>query len=110
MKRFGQFFSFFLLLIFLFTVSPKEFLHELFHQHEHESTDLVCPTGCGDHISVQHEHCEILQLTNPPIYTPMQSSSPGGLELLWIQLPLLAGTYHFSSSPFLFFRGPPELG
>jgi len=107
MKPIRQLTSFFLLLLFLFSAVPKELIHEFFH--EHESTDVICENGCGDHLSVQHQHCELLQLTHPPLYCSVETFSFAGQELLFVQQLSGICDYHYHSSPFLFFRGPPSL-
>jgi len=97
----------FLFLVFLISASPKELLHEFFH--EHESADFVCEEGCGDHLSSKHEHCEVLQLSHPPLYFFIHSFGFNVSEMFY-SIPLKeCSAYCFSSSPFLFFRGPPAL-
>jgi hypothetical protein len=105
MKPFRQLTSALLLLVFLFSAAPKELLHEFFH--DHESVDLVCNDGCGDQLCVQHEHCELLQLSHPPLYCSVTTFSFAANELLFLREPAGTSEYCFCSSPFLFFRGPP---
>ncbi|MEO8086292.1 MAG: hypothetical protein ABI763_05710 [Bacteroidota bacterium] len=107
MKPFRQITSTFLLLVFLFSAAPKELLHEYFHQHE--TVDFICTDSCADHLTVLHEHCELLQLSHPPLYCSVQTFSFTADELIFVQT--FAGTheYQFFSSPYLFFRGPPSL-
>jgi hypothetical protein len=105
MKPFRQITSAFLLLIFLFAIAPKELLHEFFHSHE--SVDFICHDSCAEHLTVLHEHCELLQLSHPPLYCAVQKFSFTADEQIFVQT--FAGTleYQSYSSPFLFFRGPP---
>jgi len=107
MKQFRQITSHILLLVFLFASAPKELLHEFFH--EHESKDFICNDSCGDHLTVLHEHCELLQLTHPPLYFSLQTFSFTADEIINIQPCAGTSDYQFFSSPFLFFRGPPSL-
>ena len=107
MKPVRQITAAFLFLLFLLSSFPKELLHEFFH--EHESTDLVCPVGTGDQLSIQHQHCEFLQLSHPPLYFTVENFSFSDSKLLFVLLTTNTQDYKYNTSPFLFFRGPPSL-
>ena len=97
----------FLVPVFLILAAPNELLHEFFH--ENESADFICNDWCGDHLSNMHEHCEVLQLSHPPLYFAINHFS-FELSEVYFHMPLIeGGEYYFSTSPFLFFRGPPAL-
>ena len=97
----------FLLPVFLMLAAPHELIHVFYH--EHESTDIICENGCGDHLSEKHEHCEVLQLTHPPLYFSIHDFRFNISEVLF-NLPAEGeSVYCYSASPFLFFRGPPAL-
>lgn len=107
MKTVSKITSVLLLLAFLFAAAPKELVHELFH--EHESKDISCRNETGDQLSELHEHCELLQLSNPPVYYSVSTFSFSVTEIIFSLKTVIIQEYHFSSSPFLFFRGPPLL-
>jgi len=97
----------FLVQVFLILAAPKELLHEFFHGKE--SVDFICKEGCGNHFSTQHDHCEVFQLSYPPLYFSLSHFSFTISEVFY-NLPIKKiGAYYFSTSPFLFFRGPPAL-
>lgn len=90
--------------VFIF---PKELIHEFYH-HE-DSVDLICSDGCEGHISNEHQHCDVLQLNLPPLYFHVIGFSFPTSDLLCSLSVESCSNYHFASSPFLFFRGPPSL-
>src|SRR5689334_23803153 len=106
MKSFRRLISLFLLAAISFYVAPQDLLHEL-AAHEH-TQDVICTDYCAHHVSKEHHHCDCLQLSVPPLYHSLQNFSfvlPAQRNLT----PQSAtGDYHFSLSPFLFFRGPPS--
>ena len=97
----------FLVQVFLILAAPKELLHEFFHAKE--SVDFICEEGCGDHLSGMHEHCDVFQLSYPPLYFSLAHFSFTISEVFNILPFNQIGAYYFSTSPFLFFRGPPAL-
>jgi hypothetical protein len=88
-------------------VSPKELIHEFFH-HE-ESMDITHADDCSGHLSAEHQHCDVLQLTTPPLFHHVINYSFSTPVLLFNLQVHIASSFHFVSSPFLFFRGPPSL-
>ena len=108
MKAISKITSLLLLLVFLYAAAPKELVHEIFH--EHESSDTSCRNETGDQLSILHEHCELLQLNNPPVYFSVSTFSFSVTEFVFSVKAPNDQEYKFSSSPFLFFRGPPQLG
>lgn len=108
MKSFRKPSALFILLLFLFSSAPKELIHFVFH--EHESVDIICHDTCADHLSIEHKHCELLQLSQPPFCTACNCFSLVANQLLFEQQIFLTTPYQFHSAPFLFFRGPPQLG
>lgn len=108
MKAISKITSLLLLLVFLYSAAPKELVHELFH--EHESTDISCRNETGDQLSILHDHCELLQLNNPPVYYSVSTFSFSVTEIIFSIKTTKDQEYQFSSSPFLFFRGPPQIG
>jgi hypothetical protein len=105
MKRVTKSTAAFFFLLFLFSSAPKELVHEFFH--DHESADVICNDESGDHLSIQHQHCELLQLTSPPLFFSVHDFSLAGHTLLTVQACEVICEHRFSFSPFLFFRGPP---
>jgi len=97
----------FLVPVFLILAAPNELLHEFFH--EKESVDFICNDWCGDHLSSKHEHCEVLQLSHPPLYFAINHFSFEISDVYYLLPFIEGGEYFFSASAFLFFRGPPSL-
>src|SRR5437773_8693161 len=87
-------------------VAPKELLHGFLNHHDTE--DTICNDVCAHHFSKHHLHCEILQLTTPPFHQTVNNFSFSFAELFCVLSVESKSSYHFSSSPFLFFRGPPS--
>src|SRR5258708_6987932 len=107
MKSFRGHISLLLLSAFSFFIVPQDLLHELCG---HEDTrDIVCTDACLHHLSKPHQHCEVLQLTTPPFHQALNNFSFASFELLCIVSVESTRPYHYSCSPFLFFRGPPSV-
>jgi hypothetical protein len=104
---FQKFITFFLLAVLSFFITPKELIHE-FHHHE-DSTDVVCMDDCKDHIGNQHQHCDILQLTTPPLYHHVAAFSFHSVSFSFSFL--LKNTAAYIADPIhtFFLRGPPSL-
>jgi|ERR1041385_2330700 hypothetical protein len=107
MQNLRRFFSIFLLAIISFYSVPKELLHA-FSSH-HDTEDVICTDYCAHHFTNEHKHCEMLQLSVPPLHYSLQNFSFVLSGLLMIAPAEKTHEYHFSLSPFLFFRGPPAL-
>ncbi|MBK5286455.1 MAG: hypothetical protein JJE25_13735 [Bacteroidia bacterium] len=107
MKNFRKHISVVLLAAFSFLVAPNELLHEFLSHHDTE--DVTCTDVCEHHISIQHQHCDVLQLTTPPFNHTLNNFSFSSGGLLCALSFESTSSYHFSSSPFLFFRGPPAV-
>jgi hypothetical protein len=107
MKLAGRLISLFLLAAFSLVVVPKEMLHGFTH-HE-DSADRVCVDYCRHHIEEEHQHCEVLQLSSPPFYKTVNQFYFSFEKILCIQSFECESSFHFSLSPFLFFRGPPAI-
>jgi hypothetical protein len=105
MKNFRRHISLILLAAFSLFLAPKELLHEFANHHDTE--DKVCTDACTHHLSKPHQHCEILQLVTPPFHQALSNFSFASSELLCFLSVESTSGYHFSGSPFLFFRGPP---
>jgi hypothetical protein len=88
-------------------ITPKELLHE-FTKHA-DSVDVICHNECSQHVETEHQHCDVLQLSSPPLHLSVNTFSFSHDELLSVQSFENTGSYHFSSSAFLFFRGPPAI-
>ena len=107
MKNFRSHISLILLAAFSLLLAPKELLHGFLSHHD--TDDKICADVCAHHIGSQHLHCEVLQLTTPPFHQLLNNFSFSQVELLSVISFESKSSYHFSSSPFLFFRGPPAL-
>ncbi|MBK6446843.1 MAG: hypothetical protein IPQ03_06340 [Bacteroidetes bacterium] len=66
MKKGRKYLSIFLLFLLGNILLPKELIHEFFHQEE--TCDVICSPGDGPEIGPEHRHCDILQLSSPPLY------------------------------------------
>ncbi len=107
MKSFRIHISVILLASLSLFLAPKELLHEFLNHHDTE--DKVCTDACAQHFSKPHQHCEVLQLVTPPFHQAVNNFSFASSELFCVISVESKSSYHFSSSPFLFFRGPPAL-
>src|SRR5689334_15470413 len=107
MQPLRRFFSIVLLAVISFYSVPKEFLHEL--TSHHDTQDVICTDYCEHHFTVEHKHCDVLQLTTPPFHQPINNLSFVSDKLLCVVSIESTSNYHSSHSPFLFFRGPPSL-
>ena len=87
--------------------AQKDLLHELLRHHDTE--DFTCTDFCDHHFSSVHQHCDVLQLAAPPFHPQLNNFSFSSFDLLCVISFESKSSYHFSSSPFLFFRGPPAL-
>ena len=107
MKNFRKHISIILLAAISLFLAPKSLLHEFLNHQDTE--DFVCTETCGHHLSNEHQHCDVLQLSTPPFYNHLNNISFSSTELLCVISFESKSSYHFSSSPFLFFRGPPSV-
>jgi hypothetical protein len=107
MKPIRSYISLLLLAAFSVLAGPKEIVHELLSHHDTE--DVHCTDSCRDHFSEQHRHCDVLQLSSPPLCLSVNNFSFSFETVASSVASLPALGYHFSSSPFLFFRGPPAI-
>ena len=107
MQNFRRYISFILLAAISLYIAPKDLLHEL-SGHE-DAMDEICLDACAHHISEAHHHCDCLQLSSPPLYHSVNNFSFVSTALLSVQPVENVTGYHFSLSPFLFFRGPPSV-
>lgn len=105
MERSRKYFSFILLLLLGSLILPKEFVHEFFHQEE--TCDVLCQPTDGPTLSPEHQHCDLLQLSSPPLYL---SNFVFYFQLQFLEgfTPVYAvsGYTHQHSGQF-FLRGPP---
>src|SRR5689334_731899 len=99
--------SFLLLAALSLFITPKELLHEL-SKHD-DTVDVVCHNECSTHVETEHQHCDVLQLSSPPLYNSVTDFSFSSDKLSCLQSFESTSSYHFSCSPFLFFRGPPAI-
>jgi hypothetical protein len=97
--------SFLLLATLSVFITPKELLHG-FSKHD-DTVDVLCNNECATHVEKEHEHCDVLQLYAPPLYLSVTDFSFSPDKLACLQSFESTSDYHFSCSPFLFFRGPP---
>jgi hypothetical protein len=88
-------------------LAPKELVHEFLSHHDTE--DVVCAGVCKEHFSELHQHCDVLQLTTPPLYLAVNNFSFSFDKVVCISSTESTSGYQFYSSPFLFFRGPPSV-
>jgi hypothetical protein len=88
-------------------LGPKELVHELLSHHHHDTEDAACADYCKEHIDEQHRHCDVLELTTPPLYLPVNNFSYSFEKLACILSVESTSSYHSHLSPYLFFRGPP---
>jgi hypothetical protein len=107
LKKFRATISFLLLAALSVFITPKELLHE-FSKHD-DTVDAVCHNACATHVETEHQHCDVLQLSSPPLYLSVNSFSFSPDKLACISSFESTSSYHFSCSPFLFFRGPPAI-
>jgi hypothetical protein len=99
--------SFLLLAALSLFITPKELLHA--HSGHEDTTDVACHDACATHFENEHEHCDVLQLSSPPLYFSVSDFSFSFDKLVCNQPVENTGSYHSSVSAFLFFRGPPAL-
>jgi hypothetical protein len=96
----------FLLAVISFFITPKELIHELHHD---DTIDAVCMDACKDHISAVHQHCDVLQLTTPPLYHQLLVFS-FNFESFPFTFLIKSGTTYFTDCVFSFYlRGPPSV-
>src|SRR5437870_2217339 len=89
MKVYKKILSFLLLAALGLAISPKELLHEL--SHHQDTKDIICNASCNKHLSNRHQHCDVLQLTTPPLLvTSMQQQ--------YVVLPAVISFYCFFAS------------
>jgi len=96
-----------LLVVLSVYFSPKELLHEFTH-HE-DSTDVTCHHSCKHHLEREHQHCDILQLSTPPLYHHVHNFSFLVSFAVIHQPAVPAVGYKNSFSASVFLRGPPAL-
>jgi len=111
MKLYRQFtfqklIALFLLAVISFFITPKEFIHELHHE---DTTDAVCMDACKDHIGNAHEHCDVLQLTTPPLYHAETVFSFHFISLAFSFLVKNTATYVAEPAFSFHLRGPPSI-
>jgi len=99
--------SLFMLTALSLFISPKELIHEFLNHHD--TADFTCTDSCKDHVSDLHQHCDVLQLSSPPLYHHV-----GIFLIKFISLPFYYNEKNTTSyySPFAFsfyLRGPPSL-
>ncbi|MCX6291385.1 MAG: hypothetical protein NT126_06425 [Bacteroidetes bacterium] len=97
--------AWFLLAAVSFFVTPTELIHQL---TDHDDTfDLIAHSETSTHVEALHQHCDMLQFSVPPMF---HEANIFTLHTSVIPVSVSTGTscdYFYSSSPFLFFRGPP---
>jgi hypothetical protein len=91
--------------VFSLIVGPKELAHEFLSHHDTE--DVHCMDVCKEHFSERHQHCDVLQLTTPPLYLSVDNFSFSFTTLSCTYQVESTGGYQYNSSAFLFYRGPP---
>ena len=105
-----RFISLFLLLLFAFSTTPKQWIHDiLFH---HKDVYTICTDGSTkNHLHKSGFHCELDNIV-------VLSTFVSDVSYVEPKAPLLHSVYYsknvssFSSTPFLFtdLRGPPAIG
>jgi hypothetical protein len=107
MKRLQQLSAMILFAVLSFSIAPKELLHDFFH--DHETVDFICHDECTDHLSAEHQHCELLQLGSPVFYHDITIIEFSPTIVANRFLEISTEPQKFFSAEFLFFRGPPSL-
>ncbi len=106
-RTFQKSIALFLLAVISFFITPKELIHEL-HHHE-DSMDVLCMDACKDHVSEQHQHCDVLQLTTPPLYHHVASFSFNVVSIPFSFLVKSTTSYVADRAFSFYLRGPPEI-
>ena len=99
--------AYILLVAVSFFFAPKELIHDFLH-HE-DTADLITHNPSDQNVEKLHEHCDLDQYSVPPLFHETNHFSFSSSILLCIQSVEPTSSYHFSTSAFLFFRGPPEI-
>ena len=67
MNHFKRHISFFLIIVLSVLIIPKESLHEL--TDHHDTIDACFNHGENNQIGNNHQHCDVLQLNTPPLFS-----------------------------------------
>ncbi len=104
---FRKFIAYFLFATVSLFITPTELIHELIH---HDDTcDVMTHDKASHHVGELHQHCEMLQFSAPPFLNTENNFFFFSSTLISVQPVENTIGYQFSSSPFLFFRGPPSV-
>jgi hypothetical protein len=104
---FQKYSTLFLLVVILFFITPGELIHGL-HNHE-DTVDAVCMDACKDQVSAEHEHCDALQLTTPPLYHHVGDFSFNITSITFSFLVKDASAYVAECTSAFYLRGPPSV-
>ncbi|MEP7127769.1 MAG: hypothetical protein ABI729_02825 [Chitinophagales bacterium] len=95
----------FLLLAFLFAITPKEFVHAI---AGHQDTEECIPGG-DLIIGNSHLHCQVLQLQVNPFYGNLEPALPLRLVFTTIKVYPSPKASSFIPTVIITLRGPPSI-
>ncbi|MBK9731498.1 MAG: hypothetical protein IPO83_09440 [Chitinophagaceae bacterium] len=95
----------FLLLAFLFAITPKEFVHAVAGHHDTEE----CIPGGDLTIGKSHVHCQVLQLQVNPFQENPEAALPQRLVSATIKVFPSPKASSFIPTVIITLRGPPSM-
>lgn len=109
MQKVGKYISLLLIIIIVFTVMPKDLIHEFFHHSENETCPGSILADSHEGIYEGHTHCALFDLKYQPALKKFLSIINVSCATLIVCNEKIESFHFVFYNSYFFYRGPPTI-